>query len=262
MPRARDADVAIRCTDLSIARATRGGVDARVVDGVSFVLEHGGTLAIMGPTGAGKSSLAAVLAGSDEPGLAVVGGSADVEGVPVRRPGRGHRVHTYVTGYLAQSAGKLLPARLTVAEVVGGPITSRDRRVNQRALAMRVATLLDELMLPLGAAARYPYELSAGMRQRVAFARALVLEPRLFVADDPFANMDVEVRRAARDAILRRRAERGMSTVVVTNEADVARDLSADVLVMRGGHVVALGHGTDDLLWTPSGDADHRLVAS
>lgn len=261
MPRRRDADVAIRATDLSLARSTRGAADVRVVDGASFVLHHAGTLAIMGPTGAGKSSLAAMLAGIETPGLAVVGGDAWVEGIPVRHPGRSRREWTYFTGYLGQSAGARLPARMTVADVIGEPITSRDRRVNQRALAVRVATLLDELLLPLGAAAKYPYELSAGMRQRVAFARALVLGPRVFVGDEPFANLDVEARRAARDAILRRRA-RGMSALLVTNEAEVVKDLSADVLVLRGGHTVAYGRGTDHLLWTPSSDADHRLVAS
>lgn len=126
---------------------------------------------------------------------------------------------------------------------------------------MRVATLLDELLLPLGAAGKYPYELSAGMRQRVAFARSLVLDPRVLIADEPFANLDVEVRRAARDAILRRQA-RGMSTLVVTNDKDVIADLSADVLVLRGGHMIAYGRGTNDLLWTPSSSTDHRLIAS
>lgn len=238
----------MRAVDVSVAR---GGT--RVIDGVSFTLPHAGALAIMGPTGSGKSTLATLIAGRAEKGLTVVGGELVVEGASLRRGGRDVRALSYTVGHLPQRAGADLPSRLTVSEVIGEPVTSRARRVNARALAVRVATLLDELELPLGTASRYPYELSAGMRQRVALARSLVLDPRLLVADDVYANLDVEVRIAARDAILRRRDAYGMSSLLVTNDAEAARELAAEVLVLRAGRTVAYGPGADDLLWTPDG---------
>jgi len=257
----RHAEIAIQASDLSIAQAGHPGAE-RVVDGVSFTIAHAGALAVMGPTGSGKSSLLGMLAGDAQRGLAIVGGDAWIEGHSVRRPGRARRLLDYMTGYLPQSAGASLPARQTVAEVIGEPITSRDRNVNARALAVRVAALLDELMLPLGAAGKYPYELSAGMRQRVAFARALVLQPKVLLVDEPFANMDVEVRLAARDAILHRRDDYGMSTLVVTNEPEVATELGAHVLVLHSGHPVAYGRGPADLLWTPGIDPERRLIST
>lgn len=240
---------AVDCDDLSVARGA-----TRVVEGITFRLEAGRALALMGPTGSGKSTLAEVLSGQAGRAVAVVGGSASVAGISVRKGGRARRIRAYHTGYLAQRAGLDLPARLTVSEVIGAPITSRDRRVNQRALSLQVAGLLDELKLPLGAATKYPYELSSGMRQRVALARALVLEPRLFVGDDPYANLDVEVRRAVRDALVRRRDQHGMAIVLTTNDRDEVRELDADVLVLRDGHPVGFGHGTADVVWTPGGD--------
>jgi ABC-type glutathione transport system ATPase component len=245
MPRS-DEDDAVVAADLSIVQGR-----TRVVDGVSFRLRRGGTLALMGPTGSGKSTLVNMVAGHAGADATLAGGTLTVAGYDARRGGRAHRAITYHVGHLPQRAGADLPARLTVSEVIGEPVTSRDRRVNQRALAVRVASLLDELELPLGMAARYPYELSAGMRQRVAIARALVLDPRILVADDPYANLDVEVREAARDAILRRRDQAGMATLLVTNDGLTARELSADVMILRNGHAVAFAHSGDPLLWTP-----------
>lgn len=253
MPRAKNADVAIHANDLSLARGA-----VRVVDGVTFTVDHGAVLTVMGATGAGKSSLASTLAGHADPGLTVAGGEAVVHGISVRHRGRSLRALTVVAGYLPQGAGADLPARLTVSEVIGEPVTSRDRRVNPRALSIRVATLLDEMRLPLGAAPKYPYELSAGMRQRVAMARALVLDPQLLVADDLYANLDIEVRETVREAIMRRRAAYGMSALIVTNDPDAARELDSNVLVLHRGHTVAYGRDASTVQWTPDEADDHR----
>lgn len=248
MARRAESEYVVRCDDLSVAR---GGT--RVAEGVSLRLRPGTTLALMGPTGGGKSSVAALLAGANERGLGVDGGEGFVEGISLRRGGRARRVRNYITGYVAQGAGTDLPARLTVAETIGEPITSRDRRVNQRELSLRIAGLLDELELPLGAAGTYPYELSSGMRQRVAIARALLLQPKLFIGDDPYSNLDLRARSAVRDALIRRRDDYGMALLLVTNEPETVRELDADVLVLRAGHPVGFGHGTNDVLWTPDG---------
>ncbi|WOF24681.1 ATP-binding cassette domain-containing protein [Microbacterium betulae] len=255
-----DTENAIRCVDLSVSRSGRGQA-IRAVDGVTTTLEAGETLCVAGPTGSGKSSLAAALAGARDRTLSVSGGDAFVTGISVRHPGRAHRVLTYRTGYLPQGGGATLPSRLTVSEVISEPITARDRRVNQRALSVRVAALLDEMHLPLGAAAKFPYELSAGMRQRVAFARALILDPRVLVADEPLANIDLEVRHVIFDAIIRRQQEWGMAAFLVTNDADLARELDADRLILRAGHVVAAGDA-EVLRWTPGMKSTETLLVT
>lgn len=242
----RTIEPAIRCDDLSIARA-----GARVIEGVSFTVPPGGALALAGSTGSGKSTLAAFLAGAATPGLKIVGGAADVAGIGLRARGREQRRRLFRTGHLAQGAGRDLPARSTVAEVITEPITSRDRKVNRSALSVRVAALLDEMHLPLGAATKYPYELSGGMRQRVALARALVLDPPVLIADEPFGALDPDVRGALRAALRQRMDEEALAVLMVTSDAQAVAELDADVLVLRSGVPVAFGHGSDALTWTP-----------
>lgn len=256
MSRRSESTNAIDCSDLVIDRIGHG-MPTRAVDGVTFSLAPGGLICVAGPTGSGKSTLVAALAGSTDPSVKVVGGRAQVCGVDVRRPGRKHRILTYRTGFVPQGAGADLPPRLTVNEVIAEPILIRERRVNTKALSIRVATLLDELHLPLGTAAKFPYELSAGMRQRVAIARSFVLEPKVLIADEVLANLDLEVRPVVFDAITRRRKEQSMAALLVTNDADFIRELNAETLMLRSGHVVARGVGKD-LLWVPNAESDSR----
>lgn len=257
---AAPSDDSILCSDLSIGRTGVGGAE-RVIDGVSFTLRRGTTMALMGATGSGKSTLAAVLAGSAEDGVNIVGGDAIVEGVSVRKPGRSKRLLNVVAGYLDQSHAASLPARLSVSEIVAEPVTSRQRRVNMRAVQYRVATLLDELGLSLGAATKYPYELSAGMRQRVAIARTLMLDPKLVIADEPLANLDVDGRTLIRDALRRRQTEEGLSLLIVVNELATVEAFNGEVLVLQSGNTVGFGRTARDIVWTPSAGVDRRLAS-
>ncbi len=247
---------AVDCSDLVIDRIGHGGV-TRAVDGVTFSIPPGELLCVAGPTGSGKSTLVTALAGMGDSTLKVAGGRAQVCGVNIRRPGRKLRVLTALTGYVAQGAGASLPPRLTVGEVISEPVTTREKKVNTKALAIRVASLLDELHLPLGAASKFPYELSAGMRQRVAIARAFMLEPRVLIADEPLANLDLEVRPVVFDAITRRRTENDMAALLVTNDSAFIRELDAEAVMLRAGHVVARGVGRN-LVWAPNAEADSQ----
>lgn len=254
MPRRSSSDYVIECSDLVIDRVGHGA-PTRAIDGVTFSLPPGELICVAGPTGSGKSTLVSVLAGMTDASAMIVGGRAEVCGVNVRRPGRRLRELTYHTGYIPQGAGADLPPTLTVGEVVAEPILTREKRVNSKSLEIRVATLLDEMHLPLGVAGRFPYELSAGMRQRVAVARSFVLDPKVLIADEPLANLDLEVRPVVFDAITRRRKEQGMGALLVTNDAAFTRELNAETLMLRGGHVVARGVGKD-LLWVPNAQTD------
>lgn len=243
-------DDALVLRDLSISRG-RGSAAVRAVDGLTATVPFGSALCVSGPTGAGKSSLGAVLSGDRRRDARIVGGSAVVCGVDARHPGRRRTVLTYRTGYLSQDAGPTLDPNRPIGETIVLPILAREPRADRRRLEERVSNLLDEVRLPLGAAGKFPHELSAGMRQRVALARALVMDPRLLIADEPLAGIDVEVRHVVRDAILRRRAEWGMAVLAMTNDGGFAESIDADRIVLDQGAVVAMQAAAADPLATP-----------
>lgn len=238
---------AVKATDLSLRYWSRSQANRAVtVDGASFEVAAGEVLAIVGETGSGKSTLARAIAlEADLPvegAPAISGGSLQVLGHEVRgiSARRRDRLSLYV-GYLPQEAGDRLIPRLTVAENVAEPIFSRDRDFDQLDAGEAVATLIDAVHLPLSALNKYPHELSKGQRQRVAIARSMILEPRLLVADDPTAGIDVTVRSSILDVLSALQAERGFSAVIVTADLAEVRRVSTRVAVMQRGVIVGFG---------------------
>jgi lipoprotein-releasing system ATP-binding protein len=194
--------------------------DLRVLDGVSFTIAPGGRLAIMGPSGSGKSTLLAIVGGLEAP----TEGRVRLDGVEpfaadatARAAFRNRRI-----GFVFQEH-HLLPGCTALDNVVLPALASG--RVTAD-VAVRAARLLDRVGLGRRAT-HLPEELSGGERQRVAVARALVLAPRLVLADEPTGQLDSQSAAEVADLLVELAAEAGGMLVVVTHSRDVARRVGA-----------------------------------
>lgn len=205
----------------------RDRVDIAAIEHIDLRVASGELVALLGPSGCGKSTLLRILSGLIQP----TRGSVSLVGTApaVARAGQG-------IGWLAQDDG-LLPW-LNVAENVGLP-----GRVGRRRAAVRdgaVREMLAEVGLA-DSARRYPHELSGGMRQRAALARALVAQPELLFLDEPFASLDEITRERLGDLLLEVRAARRPTTLLVTHSVVEAVRLADRVLVFspRPARIIA-----------------------
>ena len=247
---------AVIAHDLSL-RYRSGNPETRgvVVNGANFEIGVGEVLAVVGETGSGKSTLAKAVALqadlSPEISPRISGGSLNVLGTNVRGITTRQRDELSISvGYLPQEAGDFLEPRLTIGENIAEPIFSRDAEFDQHEAGEYVAMLLDAVRLPMGTMNRYPHELSKGQRQRVAIARSMILEPTVFIADDPTAGIDVTVRGAILDIISSLQKERAFSALIITADLAEVRRISNRVAVMHRGIIVGIGD-VDEVLADP-----------
>src|SRR5213083_377255 len=198
--------------------------DFTALDDVSVEVEAGSLTALLGPSGSGKSTLLRVIAGLERPDA----GQVCLEGRDVTNVSPQQRGVGFVFQHYAAFK------HMTVAENVAFGL--RIRRRPRAEVKRRVAELLDLVQLTrLGK--RYPAQLSGGQRQRMGLARALAVDPKVLLLDEPFGALDARVRKELRSWLRRLHDETHTTTVIVTHDQEEAMDVADRVVVMNGGRI-------------------------
>jgi oligopeptide/dipeptide ABC transporter ATP-binding protein len=247
--------------DLRVRYRTARGV-AHAVDGVTFDLAPGGeALGIIGESGSGKSTLALALMRLLPPAAEVSGSVrlGDVDLIALGDERYRRRVRWRRIALVMQSAMHALNPVIRVGDQVAERLLLEG--VSRREGARRAAEGLEHVGLGHGAAARYPHELSGGMRQRVMIAMALALEPEVLILDEPTSALDVSVQAQIMNLLKVLKRERGISMLFITHDLALASDLCDRVGVLYAGQVRELG-GADEVLTLPRDPYTQALMAS
>lgn len=222
-------------TDLVLSDLTVGYGGPPVVSDLDLTVPAGTLTALLGPSGCGKSTLLRAVAGLLEPDA----GEIRVGEVPLR----GIVAERRPVGLVFQKP--LLFSHLSVGDNVGFGL--RMRGVPRNARRTRVAEMLERVELP-GHASRRVGELSGGQEQRVALARALVLDPQVLLLDEPFSQLDAELRVRVRELVRAVQRDLGVTTLFVTHDRHEALEIADAVALLHGGRVEA--HGPPAELYT------------
>lgn len=246
LPGANASERAVLASDLSVSYLDHAsGREERVLSGVNIALGRGDILGVVGSAGSGKSALGRVLSGRSGRGRAwpkIRGGSLEVAGMDLRFPSRDtkRRVDLDI-GYLAENSGNELRNDLTIAENIAEPILSRDRDFDRRKLGRAAAMLIDAVDLELGILNRFPFECSKGQRQRIAFAQALVVEPRVLIIDEPAQGVDLIARPALFTLLERINLARECTMVIMSHDLATIERLTSNIIVLDQGMQVGQG---------------------
>ena len=217
----------------------RKAVTRPAVDQVSLLLPAGATLGIVGESGSGKSTLARLILGL----LQSDAGNIQVAGAPLPQGARLRRERAGKIQMVFQDPYGSLNPRHRVGDIVAqGPLEQGVPRSQARA---RVRELFELVGLDPNALQRYPHEFSGGQRQRIGLARALALQPRVLLADEPVSALDVSVQAQVLALLARLREQLGLSILFITHDLRVAAQICDRIAVMKDGQVIESGSSAD-----------------
>ena len=202
--------------------------DFRALEDVSLEVPEGSLTALLGPSGSGKSTLLRIIAGLESPDQGVV--TIDDKDVTEARP------QDRAIGFVFQHYAPFV--HMTVRDNVGFGLKIRKRPKAE------VRSRVDELLKLVGLtkwSEQRPHQLSGGQRQRMALARALAVEPKVLLLDEPFGALDATVRAELRQWLRRLHDEQGATTVLVTHDQEEAMEVADRIAVMNTGNIEQVG---------------------
>ncbi len=205
------------------------------VAGVSFTIEAGQTLGLVGESGSGKSTIARTLMGLKR----AEAGSIRFDGSDITRASAREyaRLRREIAMMWQDPVGSLSP-RLTVGSLVTEPLRIHGKSADMGAEARR---LLGMVGLPEHFAGRFPHQLSGGQARRVGVARALALDPRLVIADEPTAGLDMSVQAEVLNLLAEMQGRLGIAILVITHNLNVVRHITDRMAIMYLGRFVEIG---------------------
>ncbi|MYZ36416.1 MULTISPECIES: ABC transporter ATP-binding protein [unclassified Streptomyces] len=227
--------------DLRVEFRTRDGV-ARAVNGVSYAVDAGETLAVLGESGSGKSVTAqAVIGILDTPPGRISGGEVLFQGRDLLRlkEEQRRRIRGAELAMIFQDALSALNPVISVGAQLGEMFVVH-RGMSRRQARARAVELMDRVGIPAAEerAGDYPHQFSGGMRQRIMIAMALALEPALIIADEPTTALDVTVQAQVMELLAELRRDLDMGLILITHDLGVVADVADRIAVMYAGRIV------------------------
>ncbi|MEO6860021.1 MAG: ABC transporter ATP-binding protein [Microcoleus sp.] len=228
--------------NLRVAYPQRRGQSGWAVDGVSLTLEPGEKLGLVGESGCGKSTLGRA-AMRLLPDSTLVEGRVGFAGESVfeMNASRLRRFRGEAVALIFQDPMTRLDPLMTVGEHCIETLQAHRPNLNRKQAKQRAIEILEAVKIPASRWSQFPHEFSGGMRQRVAIALALLLDPKLIVADEPTTSLDVTVAAQIMQELTRLCAERGTAILLISHDLAMVAEYCDRIAVMYGGKVVETG---------------------